>query len=135
MSISAANPAGLPHVSLCTVDLANESAPRCNGGGELHLSCYGHASSERALIVVAFRSQRADENFALRVSAVMYPDFVRAPLRGFSCALRQLALLLRLRRPAGYGFPPNLVRKERRKDFSGGSANAELRHLGAWPTR
>ena len=66
MSISAANPAGLPHVSLCTLDLANESAPRCNGGGELHLSCYGHASSERALIVVAFRSQCADENFALK---------------------------------------------------------------------
>src|SRR5271163_397220 len=45
----------------------------------------------------------------------MYPTFVRAPLRGFSCALRQLALLLRLRRPAGYGFPPNLVRKKRPK--------------------
>jgi hypothetical protein len=40
------------------------------------------------------------------VSAVMYPAFVRAPLRAFPCALRQLALLLRLRRPAGYGFPP-----------------------------
>ena len=61
MSISAANPAGLPHVSLCTVDLANERAPRCNGGGELHPSCTGHANSERALTVVAFRSQRADE--------------------------------------------------------------------------
>src|SRR5271168_3755804 len=69
------------------------------------------------------------------MSAVVYPDFVRAPLRGFPCALRQLALLLRLRRPAGYGFPPNLVRKERRKDLSGASVNAELRHLGAWPTR
>src|SRR5580692_8697093 len=34
MSISAANPAGLPHVSLCIVGLANESAPSCNGGGE-----------------------------------------------------------------------------------------------------
>src|SRR5271170_5522659 len=65
----------------------------------------------------------------------MYPAFVRAPLRVFSCALRQLALLLRLRRPSGYGFPPHLVRKERRKDFSGASVNAELRHLGAWPTR
>src|ERR1035438_7416797 len=70
-----------------------------------------------------------------RVSAVMYPAFVRATVRGFSCALRQLALLLRLRLPAGYGFPPNLVRKERRKDLSGASVNAELRHLGAWPTR
>ena len=55
--------------------------------------------------------------------------------RGFACARRQLALLLRLRRPAGYGFPRNLVRKPPRKDFSGPSVNAELRHLGAWPTR
>src|SRR6202451_3389294 len=69
------------------------------------------------------------------VSAVMYPAFARAPLRGSSCALRQLALLLRLRRPTGYGFPRNLVRKERRKEFSGASVNAELRHLRAWPTR
>src|SRR6266849_1014785 len=69
------------------------------------------------------------------VSAVSYRAFVRAALRGFSCALRQLAFLLRLGRPAGYGFPPNLVRKVRRKDFSGHSVNAELRHLGAWPTR
>jgi len=65
MSISAANPAGLPHVSLCIVGLANESAPSRNGGGELHPSCDGHANSERALIVVAFRSQGAHENFAL----------------------------------------------------------------------
>jgi hypothetical protein len=37
--------------------------------------------------------------------------------RGWSCALRQLALLLRLHRPAGYGFPRNLVRKPRAKRF------------------
>jgi hypothetical protein len=66
MSISAANPAGLPHVSLCVVGLANESAPRSNRAGELHLSGTGHANSERALTVVAFRSQCADENFALK---------------------------------------------------------------------
>src|ERR1039458_4469665 len=70
-----------------------------------------------------------------RVSAVMYPAFVRAPLRASSCALRQLALLLRLRRPAGYGFAPNLVRKEGRKYFSVPSVNADLRHLEAWHTR
>jgi hypothetical protein len=66
MSISAANPAGLPHVSLCVVGLANESAPRSNGGGELHLSCTGHPNSERGLTVVSFRSQHADENSALK---------------------------------------------------------------------
>ena len=83
MSISAANPVGLPHVSLCVVGLANESAPRSNGGGELHLSCTGHANSERALTVAAFRSQSANKNVALKMSAVMYPAFVRAPLGAF----------------------------------------------------
>ena len=136
MSISAANPAGLPHVSLSMLERANKSLPRFNGGGELHSSCDGHASSNRAVIAVAFCSQRADDNFALaRVCRYVFPPLFGHRFGAFSCALRQLALLLRLRRPAGYGFPPNLVRKERRKDFSGASANAELRHLGAWPTR
>ena len=66
MSISAANPAGPPHVSLCTVDLANERAPKRDGGGELHPSCDGHASVERAPITVAFRSQGAHENSVLK---------------------------------------------------------------------
>jgi hypothetical protein len=66
MSISAANPAGLPHVSLCTVDLANKRAPSCNGGGKHHPSCDGRASLERAPITVVFRSQSANKNVALK---------------------------------------------------------------------
>src|ERR1035438_6790590 len=66
MSISAANPAGLPHVSLSMLERANKRLPRFNGGGELHPSCDGHASSNRAVIAVAFRSQCADETFALK---------------------------------------------------------------------
>src|ERR1700677_1509408 len=54
---------------------------------------------------------------------VCIPPYARSLLRGLSGALRQLALLLRLRRPPGYGFP------------SGPSVNAELRHLGAGPSR
>src|SRR5208282_2917741 len=54
---------------------------------------------------------------------VCIPPCARSLLRGLSGALRQLALLLRLRRPPGYGFP------------SGPSVNAELRHLGAGPSR
>src|SRR5208282_473911 len=131
MSISAANPAGLPHVSLSMVERANTSLPRFNGGGELHPSCDGHAGSERTVIEVAFRSQCADENFALKSVCRYVSRLCSGTASGFSCALRQLALLLRLRRPVGYGFPPNLVRKDRRKDFSGASVNAELRHLGA----
>src|SRR5271163_397221 len=66
MSISAANPAGLPHVFLSMLERANKGLPRFNGGGELHPSCDGHASSNRAVIAVAFRSHCADENFALK---------------------------------------------------------------------
>jgi hypothetical protein len=65
MSISAANPAGLPHVSLSMLERANKSLPRFNGGGGLHPSCDGHASSNRAVIAVAFHRQCADENFVL----------------------------------------------------------------------
>ena len=57
------------------------------------------------------------KKFALERSAVLWPVFVRAPLRGFSCARRQLALLLRLRRPAGYGFPRNLIQRVPPKRF------------------
>src|ERR1700722_1711214 len=66
MSISAANPAGLPHVSPCIVGLANESAPSYNGGGKHHPSCDGHASLERTPIQVAIRSQGALENLVLK---------------------------------------------------------------------
>ena len=66
MSTFAANPAGLPHLS-----------PRAPGGaGEQEPSdvqrrwrtsplCGGHASSNRAVIAVAFCGQRADDNFTL----------------------------------------------------------------------
>src|ERR1700676_4673263 len=65
MSISAANPAGLPHVSLSMLERANKSLPRFNGGGGLHPSCDGHASSNRTVIAVAFHRQCADEHFVL----------------------------------------------------------------------
>jgi hypothetical protein len=66
MSTIAANPAGLPHLS-----------PRAPGGaGEQEPSdvqrrwrtsplCGGHASSNRAVIAVAFHRQCADDNFVL----------------------------------------------------------------------
>jgi hypothetical protein len=135
MSLPAANPTDFPHLSRRLVEQANNSLQARNGGGERR-SCRGVISDAKGLAAMAGFSRGMQMKALLwSVSAVMYPAFVRAPLRAFSCALRQLALLLRLCRPAGYGFPPNLVRKDRRKDFSGASVNAELRHLGAWPTR
>ena len=65
MSFHAANPAGFSHLSPCLVEQANKSLSTRNGGGELRPSCGGHAGSNRTAIAVNFRSQCADENFAL----------------------------------------------------------------------
>ena len=135
MSISAANPACLPHVSLCIVGLANGSAPRCNGGGELHLCCDGLSSWERALIAVAFRSQCADENFALERVCRYVSRLCSGTASGLFMRPAAARSSASAAPPRGLLFPPNLVRKQHRKDFCGASVNAELRHLGARPTR
>jgi|SRR5882672_3062197 len=65
MSFHATNPAGFSHLSPRPVEQANKSLSTHNFGGELRPSCGGHASSNRIAIAVNFRSQCADENFAL----------------------------------------------------------------------
>ena len=65
MSFHAANPAGFSHQSPCPVEQATKSLSKRNCGGELRPSYVGHANSNRTAIAVNFRSQCADENFAL----------------------------------------------------------------------
>ena len=65
MSFHAANPAGFSHLSSCPVESANQSLSTRNYGGELRPSYGGHARSNRAASEATFRSQYADENFAL----------------------------------------------------------------------
>jgi hypothetical protein len=65
MSFLAANPADFHHLSPCPVEQANKSLSTGNYGGELRPSCGGHAGSSRTAIAANFRSQCADENFAL----------------------------------------------------------------------
>jgi hypothetical protein len=65
MSFSANNPAGLPHLSQCVVGRATNSPPTRNYGDESRRSCAGHACSNQTAIVLTFRSQCADDNFAL----------------------------------------------------------------------
>jgi hypothetical protein len=128
MFISAANPAGLPQVSLCIVGLANESAPICNGGGDLHAYCHRHANSERALILVACSSLCAHETFAFESVCR-----VRARLRGFSCALRQLALLLRPAPPCGLWFPSKSCSERTPKRFLVSLRICRASALGSMP--
>jgi hypothetical protein len=65
MSFHAANPAGFSHQSPCLEEQATKSLSTRNYGGELHPSYGGHANSNRTAIAVNFRSQCADDNFAL----------------------------------------------------------------------
>jgi hypothetical protein len=66
MSFHAPNPAGFSDLSSCAVESANKSLSTRNYGGELRPSYDGYAGSNRAAITVNFRSQCADDNFALR---------------------------------------------------------------------
>jgi hypothetical protein len=65
MSFYAANPASFSYLSSHLVKQANKSLPTRSYGGELPPSCGRHASSNRTAIAVNFRSQCADDNFAL----------------------------------------------------------------------
>src|ERR1700691_3359804 len=65
MSFHAANPAGFSYLSSGPVEFANKSLSTRNYGGELRPSYGGHAGSNRTAIAVNFRSQCADDNFAL----------------------------------------------------------------------
>jgi hypothetical protein len=65
MSFLAANPARSSHLSRRLAEQANKSLSTRNYGGQLRPSYGGHASSNRIAIAVNFRSQCADDNFAL----------------------------------------------------------------------
>jgi hypothetical protein len=65
MSFHAANPASFSYLSSCPVESANKSLSMRNCGGEWRPSYGGTCPSNRTAIAVNFRSQCADEHFAL----------------------------------------------------------------------
>jgi hypothetical protein len=65
MSFHATNPASFSYLSSCAVESANKSLSTRNYGGELRPSYGGTCRSNRTAIAANFRSQCADENFAL----------------------------------------------------------------------
>jgi hypothetical protein len=65
MSFHTANPAGFSQLSSCPVESANKSLSTRDYGGELRPSYGGPSRSNRTAIAVNFRSQCADDNFAL----------------------------------------------------------------------
>src|ERR1700733_9471200 len=74
MSVYAHNPAGFSHLFPRLGDPATESLTTCNHGGELRPSWAGQACSNQPAIMLNFRNQGADENFALaRVCRLRIP--------------------------------------------------------------
>jgi hypothetical protein len=126
MSFLAANPAGFPHLSPRLVEQANDSLSTCNGSSGLRPSYGGYAGSNRTAIVVNFRSQCADDNFALqrvcryvsrlllghRFGAYPAPSGTRssashcAPLRGLGSSQNKFANHGKRRRTNFFRAPP-----------------------------
>ena len=105
MSFLAANPADFSYLSPCLVDQASKSLSTCNDGRDLRPSHGGHAGSNHIAIAVNFRSQCADENFAVervRYVSVFCSVTASGPFR-YPAAL---GLLLRIARPFGVSVPP-----------------------------
>jgi hypothetical protein len=65
MSFHAPNPASFSYLSSCPPDPAKNTLSTRNYGGELRPFCGGPCRSNRTAIAVNFRSQCADDNFAL----------------------------------------------------------------------
>jgi len=140
MSFLAANPAGFPHLSRCLVERVIAALSTRNDGGELRPSCGGHAGSSRTAIEANFRSQCADENFALEcvcryVSRLLLghsfgafpaPGGTRssasrcAPLRGLGSSQNKFASRGKRRRANFFRAPP------RKQTFGLGSRTHSL---------
>ena len=125
MSISAANSAGLPNVSLCPWAWAIERFISRNLANHYRRPFRGDASSSRTAICVDFREPSADENFALkrvcrfvsrlmlghRFGAIPAPGGTRssashcAPLRGLGSSQNKFAKYSK-ERPANFFRAP-----------------------------
>ena len=120
MSIYAANPGGLPHVSLWLVELANKSLQTRNGAGEHRPFFGGHACSNRIAIAARVRSQCADENSALeRVCRYVYRLLLGHSF-GASAAPGGTRSSVRILRPFGLGSSRDKFEnhgQERRANF------------------
>ena len=118
MSFRATNPARFSHLSSCPVESANKSLSTRNYVGHLCPSYGGLSPSNRAAIVATFRSQYADENFALervcRYVSRLFSVTASGPFRRPAA----LGLLLRIARPFGVSVPPKTSLRTTAKNAS-----------------
>ena len=106
MSIFAANPAGVPNVSVCIVERANKMLPTCDAGGGSRPLCGGYACSNRTAIAANFPANGQMRTLIWHVSAVTYPVSCSVTASGPFRRPAALGLLLRIARPFGVSVPP-----------------------------
>src|ERR1700722_9519945 len=106
MFFHAAKPASFSHLSPRPVEQANKSLSTRNYGDELRPSYGGLCRSNRTAISVNFRSQCADDNFALGRVCRYVSVFCSVTASGPSRRPAALGLLLRITRPFGVSVPP-----------------------------
>src|ERR1700680_836522 len=139
MSIYAANPAGVPHVSPRMVERATRAFRRTTTVANFALL----AADIPARIALQLRRTSAANvqitTLLWRVSAVMYPVFCSVTASGPFRRPAALGLLLRILRPFGVSVPPNTSLRTTAENAAqtsfGPPQKADLRHLGAGPTR
>ena len=106
MSFHATNPASFSYLSSCAVESANKSLSMPNYGCGLRPSSGGTCRSNRTAIAVNYRSQCADENFALERVCRYVSRLCSVTASGPFRRPAALGLLLRIPRPFGLSVPP-----------------------------
>src|SRR5580700_9842812 len=139
MSFHAANPARFSHLSLRPVEQANKTPSDAERGWRIAPFLRRTRLSNRAAIAANFLSQCADDNFALGRVCRYVSVFCSVTASGPFRRPAALGLLLRISRPFGVSVPPKTSLRSTAKNalklLSGPSQKADLRHLGAGPTR
>jgi len=118
MSFHAVNPAGFSYLSSCPVESPNKSLSTRNDGGHLPPSYRGPCCSNRTAIAANFRSQCADENFALERVCRYVSRLCSVTASGPFRRPAALGLLLRILRPFGVSVPPKTSLRTTAKNAS-----------------
>ena len=106
MSFHAANPARFSHLSPRPVEQANKTPSDAERGWRIAPFLRRTRPSNRAAIAAHFRSQCADDNFALGRVCRYVSVFCSVTASGPSRRPAALGLLLRILRPFGVSVPP-----------------------------
>ena len=126
----APNPAAQPHLSLKAFSAPSLSSQERNGGGERPSFCGTLASSyEQRFGRISAAEKREDDFGPEGFIRLVSRPLLGVTLRAYPAPRGRLALLLRLRRPSGYGFQLRRTLRKCRASALGAGATRWLCHV------